>query len=256
MMKQTICPLLVRRYARSVIRRKVFHIFGVPESQVDEWIRPVVARRWSTPDVQAVFGILAHYSIVDVKFSVTGRSPAKVQSRALEIARALKQVLGSRIYGEDDDTLESIIGARLKAAKKTLSVAESCTGGLLAGKITSVPGSSDYFKEGVVVYSNKSKIKLLNVSARTLAKHGAVSEQTAAEMARGMVKKSGTDLSLSVTGIAGPSGGTKQKPVGTVCFGIATPKSVHTQTRYSRGTRAQIRDRAVLAALDILRISI
>ena len=139
---------------------------------------------------------------------------------------------------------------------KSISTAESCTGGLVASYLTSIPGSSKYFTTGIVSYSNEIKIKLLNVNSKTLDKFGAVSEEVAKEMAIGSMKTANSDIAVSVTGIAGPGGGTKNKPVGMVCFGIATPKEVKSTTHYFSGTRSEIRQKSCEVALKLIITSV
>lgn len=131
-------------------------------------------------------------------------------------------------------------------------MAESCTGGLLGAKITNVPGSSSYFKEGVICYSNQSKCRILGVSPITLKRYGAVSKQAVLEMARGIKNMAQSDYGLSISGIAGPTGGTKTKPVGLIYIGLATPKDILYQKHLFHGDRQTIRERAALAALDFL----
>ncbi|MEM9600196.1 MAG: CinA family protein [Pseudomonadota bacterium] len=136
----------------------------------------------------------------------------------------------------------------------TIGVAESCTGGLLGAAITAMPGSSSVFQGGFLTYSNRLKEQLLGVSAQALSRHGAVSEETARQMALGAKDRLGVDLALSITGIAGPGGGTRDKPVGTVCFGLATQDSIETETRHFENlTRNRVRDQAVMHALIMLR---
>jgi len=154
------------------------------------------------------------------------------------------------------DSLESEVGRLLIKRRQTLCLAESCTGGLLASKITSIAGSSNYFWGGIIAYSFASKTRLLGVKKETLRRFGSVSEPTALEMARGALKCSGADWAVSITGIAGPSGGTKEKPVGTVCIGISSKKRVRTFTQKFSGDRGLIRELAVLSALDALKRSL
>lgn len=148
------------------------------------------------------------------------------------------------------DELASKLGARLKAAGAVLVTAESCTGGWAAQVVTSVAGSSAWFDRGFVVYTNAAKQQLLGVRAETLRQHGAVSEETAREMARGALERSQGTVALSITGVAGPGGGTKDKPVGTVCFAWAQGKSVHSETRLFSGDRESVRRQSVIRALE------
>ncbi len=140
----------------------------------------------------------------------------------------------------------------LKSKRLTISTAESCTGGLLAKCLTDIPGSSSYFKIGVITYSNESKMKLLKVRASTLKKHGAVSEQTAIEMVKGLKRLANTDIGVSITGIAGPDGGSREKPVGTVFFGIRIKERVLVYKKVFKGNRAKIRDLSVRFVINEL----
>ena len=148
------------------------------------------------------------------------------------------------------DELAKRVGERLKARRATVVTAESCTGGWVAQAITSVAGSSTWFDRGFVTYSNDAKRELLGVRAETLAGHGAVSEETAREMASGALERSGATLAVSVTGIAGPGGGTPQKPVGTVCFAWAGAADVTSETRRFSGNRESVRRQSVIRALE------
>ena len=144
------------------------------------------------------------------------------------------------------------VGAALKARGLDIAVAESCTGGLLAGAITAIPGSSDYLKGGVVAYSNEVKEQLLGVSSTTLRDHGAVSEPTAREMAQGVRQRLGTAIGVGITGVAGPGGGSSEKPVGLVYIAVATPTDLRARRDVWPGDRAQIRTASVLAALELV----
>ncbi len=165
----------------------------------------------------------------------------------------LAALLGEDCYGRDDETLERVVGALLVDRKMTVAVAESCTGGLLGHRLTSVPGSSRYFERGVMVYSNRAKEELLGVPAEVLRVHGAVSGPCAEAMAAGMRRAGGTDCALAVTGIAGPDGGTPAKPVGTVFIGIAVGAHVRAERLHFAGDRAAVKWQSAQAALDLLR---
>ena len=256
MMDEAVGPYLKKKYSKSVVSSLVLHVFGYPESQIDEIIQPVVQKNWDSKSTKTTFGILAHHSIIDVKFTVEGKRKSQVSEAASRIKKALYQILGEKIYGENEDSLERAVGKILKKRRQTLAAAESCTGGLISHKITNVPGSSVYFKEGVVTYSNESKRGLLGVKRETIRKFGAVSNETAEEMARGILKRSGSIWGLSVTGIAGPTGGTALKPVGLVFFGLASKNGVHSWKKNFFGTRTEIKERAALTALNLLRIQL
>ncbi len=167
---------------------------------------------------------------------------------------ALQRVLGADVFSVDGASLEAVVGARLRERGLTVALAESCTGGLAAGRLTAVPGSSSYVRGGVVAYSNDVKAQVLGVPTALLASVGAVSEPVAAAMAEGVRRVLGADIGVGITGIAGPDGGTEEKPVGTVCFSVAGPGSqVHTFTRRLPGDREHVRRWAVVVALDAVR---
>jgi len=161
--------------------------------------------------------------------------------------------MGEYVFGAGEETLESVAGDLLREKGLTLATAESCTGGLISHRITQIPGSSEYFERGVVSYSNKSKVELFGVDPRLLEAHGAVSEPVARAMAEGIRARSGADLGLGITGIAGPSGGTAEKPVGLVIFGLASGKGTWTREARLFGDRGQIKLFASEVALDWVR---
>jgi nicotinamide-nucleotide amidase len=152
----------------------------------------------------------------------------------------------------DNKLIKLVEQIKLESAGKFIATAESCTGGLVASYLTSIPGSSEYFSTGIVSYSNEAKIKLLNVNKKTLDDFGAVSEEVASEMALGAIRISGSDLAISVTGVAGPDGGTISKPIGMVCFGIATSQSVKTVTHNFLGDRHEIRKQSCQVSLNLI----
>lgn len=152
----------------------------------------------------------------------------------------------------DQKLIELVQQIKSLTKGKFISTAESCTGGLVASCLTSIAGSSDYFATGIVSYSNAAKMQLLNVNSKTLNEFGAVSEEVAREMAVGSLKVAGSDIAVSVTGVAGPGGGTKNKPVGMVCFGIATANEVKAVTHYFSGTRTEIRQQSCEVCLRLI----
>ena len=157
------------------------------------------------------------------------------------------------VYGVDGQELEEVVGALLKQRRLKLAVAESCTGGLIGGRITSIAGSSEYFERGVVVYSNLSKTDMLGVPGELIERHGAVSSEVAEAMARGIQQAARTDIGLAVTGIAGPGGGTEKKPVGLVYTALASAQGVKVTEHRFLGTREQVRMSASQMALDMVR---
>jgi nicotinamide-nucleotide amidase len=242
-------PRLERVLPPQVIRTRFFRIANMPESTVDQLIAPVYTR-YTNP----VTTILA--AAGDIQLHLRARSATAEEAERLleEVAPQIEAILGERIYSRNGDPLEEVVGQRLRARAETVSVAESCTGGMLGERITSVAGSSDYFRGGFLVYTDRMKTELLGVSEALLREHTAVSEEAAREMARGARERTGSTWALSVTGIAGPGGGTEAAPVGTVIIGIAGPEGVATQRERLPGNRALVRTLATQVALDLLRL--
>lgn len=191
-----------------------------------------------------------------VRLRARGASAEEAQAALERVETRVAAALGDDCYGRDADTLEQVVGRLLVARGLTLSVAESCTGGLLGHRLTNVAGSSAYFERGVVVYSNRAKQELLGVSEEILRANGAVSGPCAEAMARGICERSGTACGLSVTGIAGPDGGTPQKPVGTVFFGVAVSGHVTSRRFRFAGDRVAVKWQSAQTALDLLRRSL
>ncbi len=190
---------------------------------------------------------------VTLRVLATGEDQDQADERAQKLVNYLEKVAGKHIYGREEDTLEGVVGRLLKDNDKTISVAESCTGGQLGMTLTSVSGSSAYFVGGVLAYSNEVKVNQLDVPAETIEQHGAVSEETALAMATGCRNRLGTDYALSITGIAGPEGGTPEKPVGLTYIGLASAHNTFAREFNLGNDRDINRQRAVFAALEILR---
>lgn len=170
------------------------------------------------------------------------------------VSKEIKKRLGNYIYStKEKKSLEMSVVSLLEKNELTISTAESCTGGLLAGRIINVPGVSDVYKEGFITYTNKAKRKTLGVNKLTLKKYGAVSAQTAREMALGAALEADSDVSIAVTGIAGPDGGTDEKPVGLVYIGVCVKNNVHVEEFRFSGDRANVREQTVISALGLLR---
>jgi nicotinamide-nucleotide amidase len=238
----------------SVIKKNVsLRVFGLSESVVAEAIKPVIDEAKFRNSQAVEFGILASDSIVDIKFAASGVDEFVVDSLIKDLNLRFREVLKDNIFGYNDDTLASVVGKLLIQKRKTISFAESCTGGKIASAITDIGGSSLYFKSSVVTYSNESKFKILGVKEETLKEFGAISEEIAKEMARGILNLSGSDCAFSVTGIAGPGGGSKSKPVGLVYVGFADNKKTESFKFNFIGTRKVIRDKTVNTVLDLLR---
>lgn len=188
-----------------------------------------------------------------VRLMARGAWRALAEAALAEVEPAVRQALGADCYGADEETLEGVVGRLLVERGLTVSVAESCTGGLLANRLTNIPGSSRYFERGVVVYSNRAKEELLGVPEALLRAHGAVSAPVAEAMASGICRAGHSPCGLSVTGIAGPDGGTPEKPVGTVFVAAAAPSGVAVKRFRFPGGREAIKWQSAQAALDMLR---
>jgi len=247
MFDQQIVPLLHREFAAETFVCRTLRTSGIGESRVQEFVeaalQPVVARGLE-------IGYCARPGAVDVRLTASG---ADAKELVAEGARIVQTILGASIYGFDDDEMETVVVRQLIARKQTLALAESCTGGALADQVTDVPGASEIFLGGVVSYANTAKEKLLGVRAETLAAHGAVSEAVAREMAVGVREKFGADFALAVTGIAGPGGGTPEKPVGTVYISLASAVGVDVKKFNNAWDRATFKQVTAMQALDWLR---
>ena len=230
------------------IHRRMLKVAGMAESVVEERIQPVYA---AFPDDPIT--ILAASGEILLQFAAQGTD--EEAGRRLDLMeKAFREVLGNDIFGHDDDTLEAVVGALFRTAGKTLAVAESCTGGTLAGRLTDVPGSSDFFLGGAVTYANEAKVALAGVGRATLERCGAVSEETAREMAEGIRKTFDASVGFAVTGIAGPSGGTPEKPVGLVHIALSDRDGTLTHRRLQMpGERALVRRWTTSLALSMMR---
>jgi nicotinamide-nucleotide amidase len=244
-----VIPDLLSRYKTlPVLRQRILKLYGITEPQVAEAIKDITAKR---KDV--LFGFYPHFPENHITISLRGTDEASVIQKLDSVEREIRDVLGSYIFATGNESMESVIGTMLKDQKLTLSVAESCTGGLIGNLITDVPGSSSYFMGGVVVYSNMAKEKILGVNPETLKLKGAVSDQTAIEMADGVRRLLRSDMGIAVTGIAGPDGGTKEKPVGTVHIAMSVGENLVSKRYRFWGTREQIKRNTAMMALDWIR---
>ena len=242
-----VLPRLRFLYGQNLFSEHLLlHLSGISESAADEKLSPVI----DAFNGQARFTILGLLAQVDFYASVEGKSSQEAQRKMRKLKAAILKEVGPFVFGEGEETLESVLGRALLRAKKTLAVAESCTAGGLASRITSVPGSSDYFKGGVVSYSNDVKRDFLGVQSKTLSRFGAVSPECAVEMAEGVRRKMKASLGISITGIAGPGGGSAKKPVGLVYVGLSGfTKKPLTRQLHLLGDRETVRKRAASWAL-------
>ncbi len=227
--------------------QRIFRIFNLPETEVN--------RRITTLDLSPDVHIGYYPVFPEVHLSLTVRDKKTNNARRLfnSSCQAINTVLGDSIYGHDRDSMEMIVGKLLQENHLQLAVAESCTGGLICGKLTGTPGSSAYLLGGIVAYANRLKTEYLGISPQLLDSHGAVSRETAEAMAVGVRARSGADIALAVTGIAGPSGGTEEKPIGTVYIAIATAEENWVTKFHFEGDREQIREITAQSGLDLIR---
>ena len=234
--------------ASAVILSKTLHTFGLGESAIAEKI-PDLMRRDRNPSV----GTTVANGYVSLRINAYSPTREEAQRQLEQTEQAARAALDDLIWGEQDQTLPQVVGRLLASSRKSVTAAESCTGGLLAKLITDTSGSSAYFKQGWVTYSNEAKTKLLNVPQAVLDRHGAVSEPTVLAMAANARQLAEADHGLAISGIAGPDGGTTAKPVGTVCIALATADSTAARTFIFHGDREMIRDRSAKMALTMLR---
>lgn len=235
-----------------VIRSQMVKICGIGESGVEERLLDLI-------DGQTNPTIATYAKTGEVHVRVTARASDEQEARKLvkPVVKEIRSRLGDCVYStREDETLEMAVVRLLEKYELTVTTAESCTGGLIAGRLVNVPGVSDVFREGFVTYSNKAKRKYLDVGKSTLKKYGAVSEQTAKEMAIGGAFASDSDVCIAVTGIAGPDGGTEEKPVGLVYIAAYMKDKVTVEEYRFKGNRQKIREQTVVKALDLLRRSI
>ena len=248
---EELIPFLRKRQKGHVIVSHKIRTTGIIESALAEIVGPSI----KVPD-NIRFAFLPAYSGVDLRMIATAESEVSAREKIDLLASKIREVANKYIYAEGDITLEAALGRLLVEKGQNVAVAESCTAGLLAGKITEVPGSSAWFERGVVTYSNRSKIELLGIPETVINEHGAVSAETAEAMADGIRKNADTDYGVAITGIAGPDGGTAEKPVGTVYIAVATrEKVVSRQFRFTIDREIN-RLRSVYAALEMLRRTI
>ncbi|MBK5240901.1 competence/damage-inducible protein A [Clostridium sp.] len=240
--------LYLEKFQQGVLVSKVLRVIGVGESKAEEMIEDILDSQ-TNPTVapyakegEMIFRITAKANTYDEGIKLMEPMETKIRSR-----------LGSSIYGEGDTTLENVLSEMLLNKRMTIATAESCTGGMIASRLINYPGISSVLMEGVVTYSNAAKINRLGVKAETLEKYGAVSSEVAAEMAQGIAETAGVNIGISTTGIAGPAGGSEEKPVGLVYVGICINGKVKTKMLKLSGDRQKIRERATMKLLDLVR---
>jgi competence/damage-inducible protein CinA-like protein len=253
MLDAVVAERLAPKSSGAGVFRRVLKITGRAESDVDAQAQPVYGK-WLAQAVPISTTILAVLGQIELHLTAQAASPA-IADAALSAAIAeLQQVLGPSIYSIDGRSLETVVGDLLRERTLTIAVAESCTGGLLASRLTDVPGSSDYVDRGVVCYSNRAKIELAGVPESMIAEHGAVSEPVARALADGIRERARTNIGIGVTGIAGPGGGSPEKPVGTVVVAVVVDGEARVRTFQFFGGREMVKFQAAQAALNMTRL--
>ena len=252
MFEKDVLPRL-KGLGRGLSARRVIRLTGLGESAMEMRLKPVYAR--VTPGVTVT--TLAVPGDLSIRLTYTGAGPgAAAEARLDELARAVERAVGPWIYSRDGRGLEEVVGELLRERGLTIACAESCTGGLLGHRLTEVPGSSEYFLESAVTYSNRAKTKRLGVAAALIERHGAVSAPVARAMALGIRRTSGADIGIAVTGVAGPGGGTARKPVGLVYIAVARGRGAAVGRFSFAGGRSQVKFQSSQKALDLVRKSL
>ena len=247
--RENVIPLLQKeRREKVIVRSSTLKVFGYTESAIADLLKDINPQNFS-----AVLAYLPRFPENHVKITVRGDLPAEVEENLQKLAQIIREKLAGRVIATDQETLEEIVGHLLESNQATLAVAESCTGGLVAHRLTQIPGSSAYFERGVVVYSNTAKVQMLEVPEALIAAHGAVSAEVAEKMAEGIRRVGSTTLGLAITGIAGPGGGSEEKPVGTVFIALASPKGTVSKKYQFWGDRNQIKTISAYTGIDWVR---
>ncbi len=246
---ESVVPFLAARVAGAARRpfRRQLRTTGIAESAIAERVGDKL------DDLPLEVAFLPKVDGNDIRVTGWATDGLAIAGALDDALGRLRKILGIHVYSEGDVDLAQVVGDLLRQRRLTVAVAESCTAGLIAKRLTEPAGASDYFWGGMIVYADAGKVEMLGVSADTLARHGAVSEETAREMAVGACRRSGADASIAVTGIAGPTGGTEEKPVGTVWLAVRVGDVTVAARRYYPGTRDMVRARAAQGGLDLLR---
>jgi len=248
-MSTEIIPRLKLKFKAPVIIHKTVQVYGYPESAL-----AIKIQDWETALPENIhLAYLPNYGIVRLRLSGSSEDSLALEFAMNQQVELLKQILGDAVITTTDEPIEALIGKMLTEKKLKLATAESCTGGNIAHILTTIPGSSEYFSGGVIAYSNSVKVNILGVSSADLTAYGAVSKLVAEQMAEGIKRITGTDISVSTTGIAGPSGGTLEKPVGTVWIAVSYKNQTFSREFRFNGTRQIIIERTTQAALLMVR---
>jgi nicotinamide-nucleotide amidase len=249
LMKRAVIPDILRRYRpRIVPRHRLLKVYGLSESRIAD-----IFKGLSSKLKKVMFGFYPSFPETHITITVRGKKDVQIEMELDRAEEEIRRLLGHYVFASDTHHMEAIVGELLRERKMTLSIAESCTGGLIGHRITSIPGSSLYFDRGIIVYSNRSKVEMLGVGQETLDLYGAVSNQAVREMAEGVRRIAKTDIGLAVTGIAGPEGGTEDKPVGTVFIGLSMDGTTYSAQYRFRGERDKVKLNTSEMALDWVR---
>jgi nicotinamide-nucleotide amidase len=249
MLENEVLPILRDKKPDHFIIHRKLKTTGISESALYEKIEKLI-----DPAGEIKPAFLPSYLGVDIRLSMETNDKEQAQAQIDELEKNIREVAGDLIYGIDDQTLEEVVGKLLLEKKKKIAVAESCTGGMIGARLTNISGSSEYFERGVITYSNQAKTELLGVPGEIIEKHGAVSAEVALLMAEGVRRLARTDFGLSITGIAGPTGGTPQKPVGLVYIGFAHENGSVAKKFLFGENRNSNRERSTQAALNLVRL--
>lgn len=255
MLEGVVRDRLAPRSGTAGLFRRVLKITGRAESDVDAQAQPTYAK-WTSNPVPISTTILAVLGQIELHLTAQAASPDAAHAALDAAVLEMQHVLGPSVYSTDGRSLEGVVGDLLRQHALTIAVAESCTGGLLASRLTDVPGSSDYVERGVVCYSNRSKTELAGVPAALIAEHGAVSEPVATALAEGIRSRAGTNIGIGITGIAGPGGATPEKPVGTVSVAVIVDDETRVRTFQFIGGRDMVKFQAAQAALNMTRLAV
>jgi nicotinamide-nucleotide amidase len=250
MLEKSVLPRLAKKGAGGFTVVKKVRCFGVGESALAEKLGDLLTRGRNP-----LINITVSSGVITLHVVASAKTKKQAEQMAKKDVNHFHSLLGNLIFGFDDQTLPEVVGRCLMQHRKTITVAESCTGGLLTKLITDIPGASEYFTHGWITYSNRAKTELLGVPKQLIEKHGAVSEQVASAMAIAARQKAKSDFAIAITGIAGPAGGSKQKPVGLVYISVCDQNDCQTKKCLFSYTRDLIRTRAALTALNMLRLS-
>ena len=245
MFHNQVMPLIKQN---SIIKIKTINTIGIGESTLEMALKDLIEEK-ENPTIATY----AKEGSVDIKIIGKGKNQEKVNALLEETVKKIDSRISQYIYSYNDEAIEEVLYKKLKEKNMKIAFCESCTGGLITNRFTQIPGISEVLDRGIITYSNKSKIEELGVNKETLDRHGAVSKQTALEMATGLLNKTGVDIALSTTGIAGPSGGSKEKPIGLVFIGIATENNSYAIECTLSGNRISIQNKATSKAFDELR---